>query len=135
MGIYRCKDIGSFFSLAGLTIGVLLATSGWVQSAEPLLSGAQINDLLAGHTAISTNKSQPFRQYFDPKGTTTYWPDNGPVEKGVWAVRGDQYCSRWPKSQWACYDMTGANDRITWIDKTGGRFPARLVKGRAEATQ
>ncbi len=96
------------------------------------MSGNEISALLTGNTVVSTDSSRPFRQYFDGSGKTIYWPDKGAAEVGQWQVRGDAYCSLWPGANWTCYDMTGENGRVTWIDKSGGRFPGRVLKGRKD---
>ena len=113
---------------------VLLAIlSAPVASAdERPLSEAEMVAALSGRTAISTDPASPYRQYFDPDGETTYVPDGGTPDVGLWRVTAGQYCSQWGGDGWDCYDMIGEDDAVTWIWRaTGAAFPARMVDGNA----
>lgn len=70
-------------------------------------------------------------QTFDPDGATTY-VENGRPSHGEWYVDGDgRFCSYWPPSYRACYDLTwvvedGSVVGLAFADRgSGSRFVGR----------
>lgn len=115
-----------------LVLLLVVLTAPTAFADERPLTGEEMIATLTGRTAISTDPATPYRQYFGPDGKTTYVPEGGPADVGLWRVRGGQYCSQWGGSGWDCYDMFGEGDAITWIWRaTGAAFPARMVDGNA----
>lgn len=101
------------------------------EADEKSLSGAEIKSALSGNTAFGNQKGTAWKQYFDPGGDTLYIAEGSDPSPGRWKVEGDVFCSLWPpRSEWDCYDMTGADDNVTWIYKGGGDpWPAKIVPG------
>ena len=66
-------------------------------------------------------------QHFGTDGQTLYTADR--PSWGSWGVRGDQYCSVWPPSDfWACYDVSRAADMIRFTASDGSTTDGMLVE-------
>ncbi|MBN3562132.1 hypothetical protein [Aliamphritea spongicola] len=111
---------------AGLSALLAMLLAGAAVAAEERpLSGAEIQQLLAGKTAYLDNGAV---QTFSSNGKTLYFHEPRPLETGTWKTDGNEYCSEWG-GRWSCYKMTGDGaDRITWIGG-GTTYPARLEAG------
>ena len=95
--------------------------------AETTLSGAEIQQVLTGYTALYDAGE---RQYFEEGGFTPYL-DGGQITHGRWEVRGDQYCSVWPPNPaWACFDVVRhADGDVSFISRSGRTWRAEMVEG------
>ncbi|WP_271272475.1 hypothetical protein [Aliamphritea hakodatensis] len=111
---------------AGLAALLTMSLAGTAAAAEERpLSGAEIQQLLAGKTAYLDNGAV---QTFSSNGDTLYFHEPRPLERGTWKTDGNEYCSEWG-GRWSCYKMTGDGaDRITWIGG-GTTYPARIEAG------
>ncbi|MEW6427932.1 MAG: hypothetical protein AB1568_07850 [Thermodesulfobacteriota bacterium] len=79
--------IGGCVSLLALSL-----LSGGV-SAATLLTGAEIQALLAGKTVAGiAGENIPFTKTYRADGTFTLQVENGEPRNGTWRVNGDQYC-------------------------------------------
>lgn len=71
------------------------------------------------------------RQIFRPDGTTTY-TERGHETRGEWSVTGGRFCSFWPPSYRACYDLRWIveNGEVTGLrfDDRGNRFDGRYER-------
>jgi hypothetical protein len=89
------------------------------------------DDIAAAVTAASLVYADGASQVFQPSGTTTY-TEQGRDSHGEWYVDGGgRFCSFWPPSYVACYDLQwvvqdGAIVGLTFIEPDGGsRFDGR----------
>jgi hypothetical protein len=106
---------------------LLLLASLDAAAAEHKLPGKEIREILSGRIVQGTNDGGDWRQSFSPSGDTVYSTQSGHSD-GMWDVRGDQYCSRWPPGDhWTCYDVLGDGDAVTFVSATGERSRARLT--------
>ena len=111
-----------------LLLAVTTTFSCQLLSAQPRLDGPAIEKALAGNTAIYDNGA---KQYFSEQGWTDYFEVGRPRDRGKWEIRGNQYCSWWERGGWACYDVTGQNDRINFIAPNAGTtYPGKLLPGK-----
>ncbi|UWR21310.1 hypothetical protein [Sulfitobacter sp. S190] len=106
-----------------IPIFVLFAGSVAAQdSTFTPLDGPAIADTLTGQRVTYDGAWQEFRA----SGRTLY--NAGRDSWGYWAVRGDQYCSRWPPSDlWACYDMARRGDVVRFTGPSGDTTDGRLM--------
>lgn len=112
----------NLISLAALALCVLPASA-----EERKLGGAEIETALSDHTFRGDDGGRVTEQIFQ-RGGTTYYSVDGNQSQGVWQVRGDQYCSKWPPSDsWACYDVTMDGDALIFVSGTGTRYPVTKV--------
>lgn len=98
----------------------------------------ELQELLAGNTIIGDWFGEPYRQFFDQDGTTTYVPDGARPSTGQWrvdAVSGN-YESWWnDRDGWERYEVTGDGDAFYWSEvgadgTTSGRpSPFTVVEG------
>lgn len=78
------------------------------------LSGGDIREAFTGKILDYGEKWQDFRG----SGRTLYF--SGQESWGYWAVRGDQYCSMWPPSDfWGCYDIERRGDTLRFVGASG----------------
>jgi hypothetical protein len=102
------------------------ASATGASAAEHRLSGAEIRSALGGRTIVGVSDGGAWRQSFSPEGDTRHAMGSGHSD-GVWDVRGDQYCSRWPPGdRWTCYDVLGDGDVITFVSPAGERSTGTL---------
>lgn len=88
------------------------------------MQGADIAEALTGRVLVYENGAE---QAFHASGQTRYTARED--SRGVWEVRGDQYCSQWPPAEaWACYDMVRDGRVIRFVgtrgDVTDGTYAA-----------
>ena len=120
--------------LTGALLALILLCAGQASAVEERrLTAAEIKVMLSGKTAISTGGGNPYRQYFDPDGSTLYLPEGAPADTGKWRTDRDKqlYCSWWERGGWSCYEIYETGEmEILWRSPGGRDFPARLVEGR-----
>ncbi|MEM8792885.1 MAG: hypothetical protein AAGE80_14790 [Pseudomonadota bacterium] len=97
---------------------ILILAALPLAAEETLLTGTEIDTLLAGRTVTGEGTTQVFY----PSGRTLY--NDGHDSWGYWETRGDQYCSNWPPQQgWACYDVTTSPEgTVVFIGESGKRY-------------
>jgi len=109
----------------GLAAGLLLQAPAFAE--EKPLGGAAVKTLLSGHSVAGVDDGGPWTQSFAADGGTVHKQGSGQSE-GIWDVRGDQYCSRWPPGDsWTCFDMAREGDDIVFIAKSGKRYKAHFT--------
>jgi hypothetical protein len=69
----------------------MMASAAAAQSVK--LNEAEITILLSGNTAVGDWEGVPYRQYFDPDGTTIFAQENTRSSRGDWRVEGEEYQS------------------------------------------
>ena len=112
-----------------LAIAAVASALSLPASAEEApLDNTAITALLTEKTVVGDR----WRQHFHADGRTAYAADQHD-SMGIWQVRGDRYCSRWPPSEhWACYDMTSRTEDgatiVVWIDSEGSRTEGRIAE-------
>ena len=113
------------FVVLGL-VGAVLALSP-AGAEEKHLGGAEVRTLLAGHSVAGVDDGGPWTQDFAGDGGTVHKQGTG-QSTGIWDVRGDQYCSRWPPGEtWTCFDMARDGQDIVFIAKSGKRYVAHFT--------
>lgn len=95
------------------------------------LQGYEIKALISGNTAIGHWAGKPYRQYFDPDGTTIYAQEGSRSARGAWRIAGDEYQSIWPadKDWQGWFVMEYAGD-FYWVSKTTPPTPFRMEDGQ-----
>lgn len=113
-----------------LTAPLIAAASA--QAAPIRLSAAEIETLLSGNTVDGTWSGTPYRQYYDPDGTTLYVPDGGRGDEGRWRTNAEtnEYESWWRSTGWTPYALVRTEDGgHAWVN--GDRLePFRVLPGR-----
>ena len=113
-------------SIALFLAAGLLAQSPAVAEEKHLI-GADVRALLAGHGVAGVDDGGPWTQDFAADGGTVHKQGTG-QSTGIWDVRGDQYCSRWPPGEtWTCFDMARDGEAIVFIAKSGKRYVANFT--------
>lgn len=108
-------------------IAVPLLANLPASAEERNLTGAEIEAALSDHSFRGDDGGRVTEQIFQ-RGGTTYYSVDANQSRGVWQVRGDQYCSKWPPGDnWACYNVTVDGDRLTFVSGTGTRYPVKKV--------
>ena len=119
--------IGRIF-LVGL---LALATPVAAQSVK--LKAHEIEALLSGNTAVGKWDGQPYRQFFDPDGSTIYAQKGARSALGEWRVDSerDEYQSIWPRdADWeSLFVMEFAGD-FFWVSKSTPPTPFRILEGQ-----
>lgn len=96
-------------------------------AGETKLSGSDIISMLNDNSLYAGENGET-EQIFQKTGLT-FFIENGTSSSGGWSVEGDQYCSTWPQgSNQACYDVLRDGDAVTFVSKSGNRYPMRLTK-------
>lgn len=74
----------------------------------------QLDTMLRGNTLEGIRAGRPYRQYFDPSGSTRSREQGGEVTSGSMRVDANgQYCSLWPPSdRWTCYQVLVIDDSL-----------------------
>ena len=92
-------------------------------AAEVSLSGTEISALLSDGVLYGDDNGQPADQIFQKNGVTYYNVGSG-QSQGKWKVEGNQFCSQWPPNEnWSCYDVLQDCKNVTFVSKSGKRFP------------
>ena len=107
-------------------MGFVFCTSAWADEVK--LSGAEIMAALSDHTFGGMREDgKSWEQVFQKSGVTFY-TIGGAQSQGVWAVRGDQYCSQWPPNEsWTCYEMAKNADTYSFISASGQKSSGHFV--------
>ena len=95
--------------------------SGGALASERKLDGGEIRAILAGKSLAGESEGGAWRQSFSVSGDTEHSTGQG-HSSGMWDVRGNQYCSRWPPGDhWTCYDVLRDGEDITFVSPAGER--------------
>ena len=127
---------GSSFGAAQallVAISVVLALQSTTVSANEKLTAEEIQELLAGRTALGNWRGTTTRQYFGSTGATVYLEEGGVPDQGKWKVdkAKDQYCSWWERSGWSCYDVETDGTLYYWVTPSSDyRSPFTMTDGR-----
>jgi hypothetical protein len=99
-------------------------------AAERKMTGNDIRTALSDKIVEGTDDSgRRYTQVFQKGGLTIYNVMPSSSSNGLWAVRGDQFCSQWPPSQnWSCFDMTEDGGALTFIASDGKLWPVRVLQ-------
>ena len=119
---------GGRLSFAGLAIASAMTAAVLpAEAAEARLIGTEVRTLITGHAVAGTDDGGPWTQDFAADGTTIHKQGAG-QSTGIWDVRGDQYCSRWPPGEaWTCFDMARDGETIVFIAPGGKRYEAHFT--------
>lgn len=91
--------------------------------AESALTGVAIQALLSDKSLVANSDGKSIEQIFQKGGLTLYL-ENGAQSQGFWKVEGNAYCSQWPPNEtWSCYDVLQDGKKVTFVSKSGKRFP------------
>ncbi|WP_299702372.1 hypothetical protein [uncultured Tateyamaria sp.] len=107
-----------------------LALPAHAQSVK--LKAHEIDALLSGNTAIGKWEGTPYRQYFDPDGSTIYAQDGARSALGQWRidVEKDEYQSIWPRDDdWEGWFVMEWDGTFYWVSKATPPTPFELVEG------
>lgn len=113
-------------TLAALTLTAAAAT------AEPVdLTASEIETLLSGNTTVGDWSGTPYRQYYDPAGSTAYKPKGGAVDYGRWRTNSktNKYESHWERSGWSAYGVMRDGDTLFWVESSGKKQPFVVEAG------
>ncbi|HIC81471.1 MAG TPA: hypothetical protein EYH07_19045 [Kiloniellaceae bacterium] len=121
-----------------LAFAVTLGLSALLQSpsgghADEKLTAAEIQTLLEDRTALGNWRGTETRQYFEASGATVYLEKGGAPDEGKWKVdtAKNQYCSRWRRGGWACYDVETDGATYYWVTPGDDyRSPFTITDGR-----
>jgi hypothetical protein len=102
--------------------------SSVAHAGDVKLTGAEITAALADHTLGGKNEDNKSWQQIFQKSGVTYYSAGGAQSQGVWAVRGDQYCSQWPPNEsWTCYDLMTDGKTYSFVSASGRRTSGTLL--------
>jgi len=108
-----------------------LATPLAAQSVK--LRAHEIEVLLSGNTIVGEWRGAPYRQFFDPDGSTIYAQEGARSAVGQWRIdpERDEYQSIWPReSAWeGWYVMEYAGD-FFWVSKSTPPTPFEVLQGQ-----
>lgn len=119
----------------GLCLVLFVMWSGLARAEIKNLDGPAIESVLSGNTVKGTRPNgTPWMQYFDKTGRTQYREAGAMIQTGLWEVRGNKFCSKWPPSDlWSCYQIQGdlvqAPVILKWLFSDGDEWDGHLVKG------
>lgn len=96
---------------------------------ERKLTGDEIKTALSDKkVAGTTDNGAGWTQTFKANGDTLYQLTGTEAQNGSWEIQGERFCSQWPPdATWVCYDVTGENDRVTFVSDTGKNWPAKVL--------
>ncbi len=118
------QNLGTGLSV---TLGIfLLCVAALAQDKE--LTGSEISAALSDHTLQGVSEDgKTWRQVFHGSGATFYSVGSA-QSQGLWAVRGDQYCSQWPPNEsWSCYDMAEGAGAYVFISASGRKTSGTVL--------
>ncbi|MEM7059195.1 MAG: hypothetical protein AAF557_16540 [Pseudomonadota bacterium] len=112
-------------------LGILAATPLAFAQDVPL-TATEIAELLRGRTAIGTWQGTPYRQFFDPDGSTIYAPRTGRSTLGKWRVDAsrDLYESWWEGSGWEAWGVIRRDGNLYWTGPGIEAEPFRMMDGQ-----
>jgi len=103
------------------------------QAQSVKLQSHEITALLSGNTAVGTWEGTPYRQYFDPDGSTIFAQPEARSSVGKWRVDAErqEYQSIWPSdAAWeGWYVMEYAGD-FFWVSKRTPPTPFKVIEGQ-----
>lgn len=93
------------------------AGADWRTPAED-----EIRAFLSGYTVSGNQDGMAWKQEFFPSGATNYYQgDMRDASFGLWTVRGNLYCSKWPPVEhWSCYRLLVDGERLVFEPEGGG---------------
>ena len=109
---------------------VAFALPAHAQSVK--LKAHEIDALLSGNTAVGKWEGAPYRQYFDPDGTTIYAQDGARSTRGEWRIDADkdEYQSIWPRdADWEGWFIMEWAGTFYWVSKKTPPTPFELIEG------
>lgn len=107
-----------------------------VDAQSVKLKGTEIGILLSGNTAVGIWEGTPYRQYFDPDGTTIYAQEDSRSTRGEWRVEGEEYQSRWPRETvWESWFVMEYAGQWFWVSKATPPTPFEVVEGEQLVTK
>lgn len=110
-----------------LTFAIL---AGAVDAQSVKLRGNEIDILLSGNTAVGLWDGAPYRQFFDPDGSTIFAQPDARSARGEWRVEGDEYQSRWPgETEWKGWLVMEYAGDWYWVSKATPPTPFKIVDG------
>lgn len=111
---------------------LLVFFAGHAQSQSVKLSGAEIDELLAGNTAVGSWLGADYRQYFAPDGSTIFAQDGARSALGRWRVNAEkaEYQSIWPgDTDWERWFVMAYSGTYFWVSKSTPPTPFDVVLG------
>lgn len=115
--------------LRTIIAAVCIAVPAHAQSVK--LQEHEIEILLSGNTAVGLWDGTPYRQYFDPDGTTIYAQDDVRSTTGRWRVQGEEYQSVWPPNDtWDGWFVMEYNGDFYWVSKSTPPTPFQMLQGQ-----
>ncbi len=94
--------------------------------AETVLTGPALQELLSERFLVATRDGKTIEQIFQKSGLTLY-TENGAQSQGFWKVEGNAFCSQWPPNEtWSCFEIFQDGKNVTFVSKSGKRFPMEL---------
>ncbi len=62
------------------------------------------------------------KQTFEVQGVTNFFV-NDQVQRGLWRIENEQYCSNWPPTDhWDCYDLLKDGTTLIFLSAQGARY-------------
>lgn len=115
---------------------IMAACAGAAEAQSVKLRGDEIGILLTGNTAVGVWEGAPYRQYFDPDGTTIFAQPDARSTRGEWRVEGEEYQSRWPgETQWEGWFVMEYAGQWYWVSKSTPPTPFEVQEGEQLITQ
>lgn len=101
-------------------ISLVLASSFAAADPTPL-TAEEIRTLLSGNAAVGAWNGTPYRQYFDPDGSTVYLAEGGAPDPGKWRVEPstNKFESWWGPGGWTPYEVSSDGDAYFWVTGSG----------------
>lgn len=135
-GLTACANQGGSMDDGGGSYGggeTAAASDAAMESGPKEIRGDAIVETLSGNTASGLWKGRPFKQYFNPDGSTDFAMGGEVVDVGKWWVREDGiYCSWWQATGNVCYGLQAQDaDTVIWIPEEAGEdpFPSTVATG------
>lgn len=104
-------------SVVGLALVILLSACGSSTGGVEPVSAADLQEALAGNTAIGNWLGTDYRQFFDADGATIYLPEGGAESMGKWQVVESTglFESLWnDRPPWTAYEVHRNGDTWFW---------------------
>ena len=85
------------------------------------LTALEIQNLLAGNTAVGAWDGRSYRQYFAEDGSTIYAQQGSRSSLGKWRVNIDKnlYESWWENAHWSGYGVSKEGEQHYWLTLSG----------------
>ena len=102
------------------------------------LTASEIVVLLTGNTAVGNWQGTPYRQYFDPDGSTIFAAKDARSALGEWRVDADTdaFQSLWPSDEgWEGWYVMEYDSVWFWVSKTTPPTPFKVLSGQQLVTE